>query len=151
MWLVKVFPYFPRRVPANCMRAPNEQCIMHARKMRATLSLSLFLPLFSSKANTTLTNQLAVNHLRARNNLHTRAQNIHVRMREEARRRILLIRFSPSFLTLTFEESDPKRTGRARETEDAGEGGRWGRGWPKITGSRKQGSGRCQDGAWLAF
>lgn len=85
----KSFPYFPTRVPANCIRAPNsERCIYiyifvytRGKPVRASLSPSPFLP--AREANATLTNQLAVNHPRARNNLHTRAQSTHTNAREE--------------------------------------------------------------------
>lgn len=71
MWLVKVFLYFPTRVLANCIRERRiYHAIVHARKTEMRVSLSFF-----NETNTTLTNQLAVNHPQARNNLHTHAQS----------------------------------------------------------------------------
>lgn len=106
--------------------------------MHVSLSLSL---LRGDETNTTLTNQLAVNHPRARNNLHTRAQCIYTYecYRAETCRRIYLlsppsVSFTILLLTLAFEESDEtvRRQKQTGEAEDARA-----RRQPEITGSRK--------------
>lgn len=119
MWLVKVSPIFSDAHTRKLhTRASYEQynVIMHARKTEMRVSLS-----FLNETNMTLTNQLAVNHPQARNNLHTRAQsNTYV---IHARGCANLSRFvSPPFLLVLLLNSRLRQDVVRRRDERSGRG-----------------------------
>lgn len=123
MWLVKVSPILSdahtRKLHTRASYEQYYNVIMHARKIEMRVSLS-----FLNETNTTLTNQLAVNHPQARNNLHTRAQSntyvIHARGCANLSRLVspplLLVLLLNSRLRQDVVRRWDERSGRGRKT-----------------------------------